>query len=249
IASIMQLKRKTGIKTICHLSSIDVNPVAYNPSLQELTLEQMKRSLEFAKSIGSKKVTIHGGYNSFGSSFSNHDVFLFKGLIQSLIQFEHDMNLKIKPCIENDAATKSCKRPLESLEVLEEILDDYKELGLVLDVAHVIKSSRLKPSLLTSTTRLDLDNILDFIEKYKNRIEVLHLSCPNEFTTHGRLDFSSGNELLQILKILSPIIIKNDADVILEYSLSMFRGLDDAITCVVKDINFLNQFINNPVRE
>ncbi|MFX0099204.1 MAG: sugar phosphate isomerase/epimerase family protein [Candidatus Hodarchaeota archaeon] len=235
IEKIKNYKESGNFETISHVASVDINPVAYNPENRKFSLNEVKKSIRFANNINSKYVSVHGGYSSFNRRFSHYDVEFYMEFLDDLTIFIKDTRLDIQVCIENDAATPSMIRPLESLSMIEDILNDYPLIGMTLDLAHVLKSTWTRDSFKVEGDRLDFEHLNEFLKKYCHRVKVVHASYPNENTTHGRIDFTDEIYFLFIIKILLNYMKREDLNVIFEYTLDEKESEDASLGMILED--------------
>ncbi|MHA1791396.1 MAG: sugar phosphate isomerase/epimerase family protein [Promethearchaeota archaeon] len=243
VKKIIDMKNELEIETVSHLASVDINPVAYNPKMREISLVELKKSLEFADAIGSRNVVLHGGFNSFGSTFSDYDSELLSNLIGALLTHVEKNNLDIKLCIENDAATLNMTRPLESILELEEILNKFKNIYLTLDMAHVLKSSRVKKIANVQHPWLHAENVGDFIKQWCKKIRIIHISAPSSNNTHWRIPGADPDAFSSIMKSIKRYCSVKDVFFIIEYSMMMAESVDALISLIKKDIKYIENML------
>jgi sugar phosphate isomerase/epimerase len=232
-----------GLEVVTHAASFDVNPIAYAPALQRLTLAETEASLIFASKIGAKFTTLHGGFSSFGGRVSRFDMILLDRFLLELLDFIDTKQLGITLCLENDAATDTLSRPLESLHVLEDLLDKYPRVGMTLDIAHVIKTTEIEGSCKIREKRLDHKELPAFLKTMGSRVHVVHMSCPNKYRTHGRMDVASDKRLLEIINAVARCIDTSNVPSILEYALEEFTGPAAAMETIMADAGAIDQIL------
>jgi sugar phosphate isomerase/epimerase len=234
-----------SITVVSHAASFDVNPTAYSPAAQALALEETKKSLEFAKIIGSSRVTLHGGFNSFGGRFSRFDLMLLEKFIEEVLAYLDDNRLGIEICVENEAATVNASRPLESVIAIEDILSKFDQVRMTLDLAHVLKSSQMAGMLQIRDKRLDADAISPFLDLHADRVAILHISEPDKYRTHGRIDQADGGTFVPLFMDVATRLAGRDIPCILEYETAGFQSLENATDAIDSDISFLRDLIQS----
>ena len=240
IENVKQQIKDLGLDVVTHAASFDVNPIAYSPAMQLLTIEETKKSLIFASKIGAKLVTLHGGFSSFGGRVTRYDLMLFDRFIEELTSFIDNQALEITICLENDAATSTLMRPLESLHIFQDMLEKHATVSVTLDIAHVIKSSTEVETFIVRDQRIDQNTISSFLNAYGDRVKIMHASCPNKFRTHGRIDFSGAGMFMDIKRKIDTAIDSRDLDCIFEYTVEEFPTPGDAMNAVMVDMATLS---------
>ena len=235
VAAIKKHAESFGLDIVAHAAAFDVNPIAYAPAMQRLTLDETEKSLIFASKIGARLVTLHGGFSSFGTRVTRFDLILFERFLNELENFIGNQALDIILCLENDAATPTMMRPLESLHILQDLLDKHATVNLTLDIAHVIKSTLTKDASLVKEPRVDLDTIAPFLESHGDRVKIVHASCPNKYRTHGRIDFSEDGMFLDVKRQIDRAIDSSNLFCILEYAMEEFSSPGDALDALLVD--------------
>jgi sugar phosphate isomerase/epimerase len=236
IESLKQQIKDAGLDVVAHAASFDVNPIAYSPAMQVLTLEETEKSLIFASKIGAKLVTLHGGFSTFGGRVTRYDLMLFDRFLEELLTFIENQALEITICLENDAATPNLMRPLESLNVLQDMLDKHANVNTTLDIAHVIKSSLATETFTVRDHRIDRDTLPAFLSVYGDRVKIMHASCPNKYRTHGRIDFSGDGMFMDIKRKIEDAIDSRDLYCIFEYEMAEFSTPGDAMDALTVDM-------------
>lgn len=224
-----------GLEVVAHAAAFDVNPIAYSPAMQVLTLEETKKSLVFASKIGARFVTLHGGFSSFGGHVTRYDLVLLERFINELEDFIEHQDLDVTLCLENEAATSTMMRPLESLHILQSLLDKDANVNVTLDIAHVIKSSIANESFIFRDSRIDCNTISSFFETYGERVKIVHASCPNKYRTHGRVDLADDGMFIDIIRKINNTIQTSNLDCIFEYSMEEFSNPGEAMEALIAD--------------
>ena len=163
--------------------------------------------------------------------------------MDELTSFINENGLDIQVCIENDAATPLMVRPLESLNMIKDVLNDYPHIGMTLDLAHVLKSTWTRDSFKVKGDRLDFEHLNDFLKKFSSKVKVIHASYPNESTTHGPIDFEDETYFLFIIKILLKYLSGKDLRVIFEYTMDENKSQDASLGLILEDLNKFKQHI------
>lgn len=164
----LDIIRHAPISIVSHIASHDLNSCSYNVEVRELTFRLAQKSILFAAAMEAEFVTIHGGSNSFGKDCSDYDRILFFEYLRNLIDW-NPTNVILT--IENSPIDQ--KKLLNSPTIVSEILEEFKELQLTFDYAHV-------PSKILNVWKKVLHQFYD-------RLAIVHLSNPNQ--EHHRLEF------------------------------------------------------------
>ncbi|MFQ5977917.1 MAG: sugar phosphate isomerase/epimerase family protein [Candidatus Heimdallarchaeota archaeon] len=188
----LDIIRQAAISIVSHIASHDLNPCSYNVEVRKLTYRLAQKSILFAAAMGAEFATIHGGYNSFGKECSDYDKTLFFEYLRNLIDWNPtDVILTI----ENSPAEHY--KLLNSPAIVLEFLEEFKELQLTFDYAHV--ASKI------------LNVWKKALHQFSDRLAIVHLSNPNQ--EHHRLKFDKAiSAFLAWLKRKAPNVI-----LILEY--------------------------------
>ncbi|HME56592.1 MAG TPA: sugar phosphate isomerase/epimerase [Candidatus Lokiarchaeia archaeon] len=243
VAAVKNYANDLGLDVVAHAAAFDVNPIAYSPAVQLLTLEETEKSLIFASNIGARFVTVHGGFSSFGTRVTRYDLVLFERFLDELEEFIGKQELDITLCLENDAATPAMMRPLESLHHLQGLLDKHENINVTLDIAHIIKSSLSNETFIVREPRIDRDTISSFLEVYGERVKIVHASCPNKYRTHGRIDFSGNDVFMDIKRKIDGAIDSSKLDCIFEYAMEEFSSPADAMDSLIADMASLEEHL------
>ncbi len=245
-ATIRAYKESHGVDTVSHLASIDINPVCYNPAVQELALREAFKSVDFAASIGSSLVVLHGGFSSFGSPTTPYDVKLLVSFAGRVIRYIEEKNLSVRVCVENDASTPNAIRPLEHVDVAEKLLDTHSDLHVVVDLAHVLKSSSTPVNMVSQVgkRKFDLENFGPFIERHASRICMIHASTPDVQRTHGRMDLARDSTSKGLVHHLATCLDLDNVPVVFEYAMETFGGHDEALRCIHSDAIAFSQLVD-----
>jgi len=231
-----------SLEVVAHAAAFDVNPIAYSPAAQLLTLEETKKALIFASKIGARFVTLHGGFSSFGGRVTRYDLMLFERFIDELVAFIEAQALEITLCLENDAATPNMMRPLESLHVFQTLLDKHETINVTLDIAHVIKSSISNDQFIVRDPRIDRDTISSFLDSNGKRVKIVHASYPNKYRTHGRIDVSD-ETFLDVARKIQHAIDPSNFRCIFEYTVEEFSNPCDAMDALVADATSVTEYL------
>ncbi len=240
VESIRKQLGEFGIEAVAHAAAFDVNPIAYSPAAQRLTLEETERSLVFASQAGARHVTLHGGFSSFGNRVSRFDLILLERFVNELIEYIKDQKLDITLCIENDAASATMSRPFEALHILNEVLDKHPALGCTIDLAHVLKTTAMEETCRVREQRLDCKNLPAFAKIYADRIKILHFSSPTKYRTHGRVDLTGSSIFFDALKSIKQNTKLDKIACIFEYELDDFDSPTSAIAAIGADAGVLS---------
>jgi sugar phosphate isomerase/epimerase len=234
---------KLGLEVVTHAAAFDVNPIAYSPAMQRLTLAETQASLEFAGAAGAKLATVHGGFSSFGYRVSRFDLMLLERFIAEVLEFIKKNKLDMTICLENDAASEAMSRPLESLHILENLLEKNPQVGMTLDVAHVIRTTAIEGTCRVRDPRLDAGSLKKFLDVYGERVRIVHLSCPSKYRTHGRMDVNGNELLLGTIHEVARHVNMDAVPCIFEYELEEFDGPGEAMDAIMADAAVLSKKI------
>ncbi len=232
---------KLGLEAVTHAAAFDVNPIAYSPAMQRHTLAETQASLMFAGAAGANLATVHGGFSSFGTRVSRFDLILLERFIAELLDFIEKKKLDITICLENDAASDAMSRPLESLHIIENILEKNPQVGVTLDVAHVIRTTTIEGACRVREPRLDAGALQKFLDVNWARVRIVHLSCPNKYHTHGRMDVASNGLLLSTIREVARYVNMDVVPCIFEYELEEFAGPGEAMDAIMADAAALSK--------
>ncbi|NMC06011.1 MAG: sugar phosphate isomerase/epimerase [Candidatus Lokiarchaeota archaeon] len=234
-----------GMGIVTHAAAFDVNPIAYSPAMQRHTLAETQASLEFASDAGANLVTLHGGFSSFASRVSSYDVMLLDKFCDELLDFVERRKLDITLCLENDAATEVMARPLESLHIMEAVLEKHPRLCVTIDVSHVLKTSTMARAMLARDSRLDASALPGFLKKFGSRVRILHFSSPNRYRAHGRIDLNKDAQFIKVFQEICRHMNVAAVPCIFEYAIEEFGSPTEAINAIIEDATALSEKIGN----
>lgn len=148
----------------CHTPIKDLNISSYNPAIRNTSINEIKRSIEFANKINAKYIVTHGGKNSFkkNSSFSiKNQREALNYTIDALKAF-NDLckNHGIAFSVEN--MTYSNYRMSSKIKYLKKIFNEIQDLKLTLDIDHAVNRIR--------------GNVDKFIYFFSDRLISSHIS-------------------------------------------------------------------------
>jgi endonuclease IV len=232
---------KLGLAIVTHAAAFDVNPIAYSPAMQRHTLAETQASLTFANAVGAKYVAVHGGFSSFGARVSRFDLILFERFLAELLDFIEKKKLDITICLENDAASETMSKPLESLHILANLLEKNPQVGMALDVSHVIKTTTIEGTCLVREPRLGAGILPMFLKENGARVRIVHLSCPNKYRTHGRMNIACNDLLLSTIRDVARYVNMDAMPCIFEYALEEFFGPGEAMDSITADATALSK--------
>lgn len=152
------LKQKLSpYEIILHAPFINLTLVSIQKSINEATVDILKKSIDIGKQFNAKVITIHGG--SF-PLFLDQDTVreTFVANFQQLINYAED---KIEITIENISMKKTTQISYPVLlDELSDIQSSIPNINFTLDVGHCIQND---------------DELINFLVKNKNYIKNIHL--------------------------------------------------------------------------
>ena len=148
-----------SMSIICHLPTF-VSTADLTDSIREASLSEMFNSLEVAAELGSKKVVLHPGHiGGLGIYVRETALAHANNSLAAIIDCAQTLGLDV--CLEN--MFPKCRAFVEPADFVE-ILQQFPDLKLTLDTGH---ANLGKPGGR---------RILEFIEKFGQRIGHLHVS-------------------------------------------------------------------------
>lgn len=161
-----------GIKRFVHLPFHDLNPCSINPRIRRVSLDEMKRALDTAHTLGAPQAVMHPGHASTSKGDTEG---AWPYLIESvafLDRHAEQRGLRIAIEIMEDRPKELLVRPEEVARLLSELPDLHA--GLCLDLAHA--------------WTIAADGADAFIERFGRRITHIHISNVREGRIHLPLD-------------------------------------------------------------
>ena len=144
----------TSLRVTLHATYRDLNLASMNQNVRDLSISEIKKSLEIAGKLNAKVVTIHPGKLSGrkfarGQSLSN-----LCDSLSKIIPLSNDYGIPLS--IENQAGSpkKLCQTPHELLSVIKQ----FDNVGATLDLSHVYMLS-LNPRSFLSALDSKLFNV------------------------------------------------------------------------------------------
>ncbi|MCE8428983.1 MAG: sugar phosphate isomerase/epimerase [Candidatus Methanoperedens sp.] len=149
-----------------HVPILDLNPSSYNDLVHEATVIETLWSLDLAKRIGAKVVTIHAGKRTVHRTPTNEDREKFRKYLMKSLEKAYSLDLSI--ALENSMPEISnmCSGPDE----LKEIFEEFPALYFTFDVVHATIASPLVA--------------MSFIEELCDKIINVHVGAPHNGKPH-----------------------------------------------------------------
>jgi sugar phosphate isomerase/epimerase len=185
INSILSALASQSMNIICHLPTF-VSTADLTDSIREASLSEMFNSLEVAAALGAQKVVLHPGHiGGLGIYVKETALAHANSSLAAIIDRAQTLGLCL--CLEN--MFPKCRAFVEPADFVE-ILQQFPDLKLTLDTGHA--------NIGNPGGR----RILEFIEKFGQRIGHLHVS--DNFGEHDdHIALGAGNiDFLKIVKTL-----------------------------------------------
>jgi sugar phosphate isomerase/epimerase len=149
-----------------HAPIMDLNPSSYNDLVHEATIKETLWSLELARIIGARVVTIHPGKRTAHRKPTNEDWDKFMKYLK--ISTKKARSLGINLSLENSmpGVQSMCSDPGE----MKEVLDQFPGLFFTFDVVHAFMESPV-------TT-------LSFINELGDKIRNVHIGAAHDGKPH-----------------------------------------------------------------
>jgi len=149
-----------------HAPVMDLNPSSYNDLVHEATISETLWSLELARIIGARVVTIHPGKRTAHRKPTNEDWEKFMKYLE--ISTSKARSLGIDLSLENSmpGVQSMCSNPGE----MKEVLGRFKGLFFTFDVVHAFLNS---PHIA-----------LSFIDELGDKIKNVHIGAPHDGKAH-----------------------------------------------------------------
>jgi len=164
ISNLNNILSRFNFKLSFHTPIKDLNISSYNPIIRRTSLNELKKSIKFAKKINAEHVVTHAGKNSFKtrSFFSKKYEKMALGLTINALKSINRLckDLRINLSVEN--MTWSDWRLSSKIKYLEIVFEEIKELKLTIDIDHAIERSKRY--------------VDKFIEVFEDRIISGHIS-------------------------------------------------------------------------
>jgi sugar phosphate isomerase/epimerase len=149
-----------------HAPVLDLNPASINHNVHEVTIRETLWSLDLAKNIGARVVTIHPGRRTVHRAPTDEDRDKFLKYLKVCKEKADHLNLRLS--LENSmpGVQSMCSTPDE----MKSVLDKFPGLFFTFDVVHAfIASSEIAMS---------------FIEELADKMINLHIGAPHDGKPH-----------------------------------------------------------------
>jgi len=166
--------------TTVHAPVMDLNPSSYNDLVHLATIKESLRTINLAKFLGAKVMTIHPGKRTAKRPVRQVELDKFRKYLEVCLDCALEMGVPL--ALENlePALWSMCTTP----EEMAPILDEYP-IGLTLDISHAIPPLSLA---------------LSFVETFSDLILNVHVSATHENMRHLPPSDGSVDEVLTALK-------------------------------------------------
>lgn len=159
---IKEFAEELAIELTVHSIFSDINIAAVNENIRNFSLQEINKSIDFAKDIGSKIVTIHpGGFGAIGASYPKITRERNFKSIEGLTKYASERNIIIG--LEN--------MPIMPMNQLEDAISPYN----ILKIVKTIDSENLRITWdigHSHTTQYSFD---EFFNSFKNHVVHFHL--------------------------------------------------------------------------
>lgn len=168
-AAIAELKRSiSSMPDGCtmHAPVMDLNPSSYNYLVHEATIKETLWSMDLARTIGARVLTVHPGKRTAHRRPTNED---WEKLMKYLkISIEKANRLGIDLSLENSmpGVQSMCSNPDE----MREVLDQVPGLFFTFDVVHAFLESP--------------KTILSFVDEFGDKLKNVHIGAPHNGKPH-----------------------------------------------------------------
>ena len=149
-----------------HAPVLDLNPASYNDYVHEATIKETLWSLDLAKRLDARLVTVHAGKRTVHRHPTKEDWSKFLKYLKASIKKADDLDIDLS--LENSmpGISSMCSRP----EEMKEVLNRFPGLFFTFDVTHAYIQS---PEMA-----------LAFIEEIGDRILNVHIGAPHDGKPH-----------------------------------------------------------------
>lgn len=209
-----------------HAPVLDLNPSSYNDYVHEVTIKETLWSLELAKTLGARMVTIHPGKRTVHRMPTNEDREKFMKYLE-ICKNRADA-LDIPLALENSMSDISsmCSVPGE----MKKVLDEFSGLFFTFDVVHAFLDSP--------------ETAFSFIEELGNKIINVHVGAAH----NGKPHYPShrGKKMDAVLRKLRDSGYKNDLTIEIDdkvYSMPLSRK--DKVRELIKERKYLESIFSN----
>ncbi|MDE1549172.1 sugar phosphate isomerase/epimerase family protein [Jeotgalibaca caeni] len=196
-SEIKSLIKKYKREVFVHAFSWDLNLSSLQLEVREVAIKQTKKSIDFARSIGAKDVTIHPGRMSIHLDVESYDQYLYESM-KELMSYANACNQPISFEIMEPIGREF----VTTRQALERVAGDlWEEMYVTLDLAHCEDEAMIEEYLL-----------------HLPRIRKLHISNHQGSTYHTKL--AEGDLDYQALK---SVIVSTGLPIVIE---GMDTGLE-----------------------
>lgn len=145
-----------------HAPVLDLNPSSYNEYVREVAVKETLWSLELAKMLEARVVTIHAGKRTVHRTPTNEDRENFVNYLKVCTKRADILNINL--ALENSIPHISamCSTPKE----MKEVLDKFSGLFFTFDAMHAFLNSP--------------ETALSFVDELGNRIINVHIGAPHD---------------------------------------------------------------------
>lgn len=149
-----------------HAPIMDLNPSSYNELVHEATIRETMWSLDLAKTLGARMVTIHPGKRTVHRTPTNEDWMKFMKYLKACKSRADTLGIRI--ALENSmpGVSSMCSIPAE----MKDILNKFPGLFFTFDVVHAFMDSP--------------KTALSFIDELGDKIINVHVGAPHDGKPH-----------------------------------------------------------------
>lgn len=149
-----------------HAPILDLNPSSYNDYVHEAAIKETLWSLELAKMLGARVVTVHPGKRTVHRTPTNEDWEKFRRYLD--VCRNKALTLDVHLALENSMPDVSsmCSTP----EEMKAVMNDFPGLFFTFDVVHAFMKSP--------------KTALSFIEELSEKIINVHVGAPHDGKPH-----------------------------------------------------------------
>lgn len=178
------------LETIVHASSWDLNISSINTGIREASINEIFKSIDLAKRINAKEVTVHPGRQTI-NTFKEYHIDILRDSLKRIRDYGREQDIEVSL----EIMEKIPKELITTDKELKSILEDlYEDFSYTLDIAHCKNE----------------DEAINYINSIKN-ISKIHISNKIGTKLHTALydgDYDFNDLLPKLQKYNKPFVIE-----------------------------------------
>lgn len=220
IEEVNRLKKKYPINLFIHAYSWDLNISSLNDEIRNSSVNEIIKTIYFAKKIGASEITVHPGRDTLPNSNSKTVEYLYNSLdliLSTAKETEIKVSLEIMEKIPKESMTS-----LSKFKLL--LKDNFKHFNYTLDIAHC-------DSIKEIDSYLNNPESMKFITKF-------HISNRKDNRYHTPLydgDFNFTELLLKLAQYNIPLVIEglclSHDSITLNNNINFIKKIKEDILC------------------